>query len=176
MMDLTSNELNFVLSKNKSNRILVMLVRKLRLKKGWSQEQLAELTSLSVRTIQRIERGQKPGLESAKSLASVFEVDHSQFLIGDYIMKTEHLLEQDEKEAMEYVKGIKEFYSHAFMYCVFAIAFLIFRDPTEPMVMWGLIGWGTGLILHGLVAFEKFNFISVNWEKKLIEKKLGRKL
>lgn len=35
-----------------------MIIRKLRLQRGWSQEQLAELTGLSTRTIQRIERGQ----------------------------------------------------------------------------------------------------------------------
>jgi XRE family transcriptional regulator, regulator of sulfur utilization len=153
-----------------------MLVRKLRLQKGWSQEQLAELTDLSVRTIQRIERGQKPGLESSKSLASVFEVDHSIFFTGDDVMNTKPTLEQDEKDAMEFVKGVKEFYTHAFMYGIFAIAFLIYRDPSEPMVFWGLIGWGVGLVLHGLVAYEKLNFIGINWEKKLVEKKLGRKL
>ena len=51
-----------------------MIVRKLRLKKGWSQEQLAQMADLSVRTIQRIERGQKAGLESLKSLAAVFDL------------------------------------------------------------------------------------------------------
>jgi len=34
-----------------------MLVRKLRLQRGWSQEHLAELVGVSVRTVQRIERG-----------------------------------------------------------------------------------------------------------------------
>ena len=52
-----------------------MLVYKLRLQKGWSQEQLADLSGLSVRTIQRIENGQAASVESLKSLASVFEVD-----------------------------------------------------------------------------------------------------
>ena len=59
-----------------------MIVRKLRLQRGWSQEQLAELTDLSVRTIQRAERGQTPSLETARSLASVFGVDISTFNIG----------------------------------------------------------------------------------------------
>jgi transcriptional regulator with XRE-family HTH domain len=36
-------------------------------------EQLAAFTGLSVRTIQRIEQGQRPGLESLKALAAVFE-------------------------------------------------------------------------------------------------------
>ncbi|MEI2814828.1 MAG: helix-turn-helix transcriptional regulator [Burkholderiaceae bacterium] len=52
-----------------------MLVQKLRLQRGWSQEQLAELSGLSVRTIQRIERGLPASTETLKSLASVFEID-----------------------------------------------------------------------------------------------------
>ena len=51
-----------------------MIVRKLRLQHGWSQDQLAQLSGLSIRTIQRIERGQTPGLDSLKSLAAVFDV------------------------------------------------------------------------------------------------------
>ncbi len=35
-----------------------MLIQKLRLQRGWSQEDLAALSGLSVRTIQRLERGQ----------------------------------------------------------------------------------------------------------------------
>ena len=58
-----------------------MIVRKLRLRNGWSQDQLAELTGVTVRTIQRIERGHKPSLETAKALAAVFEVDHSTFTL-----------------------------------------------------------------------------------------------
>ncbi|MEX3009269.1 helix-turn-helix domain-containing protein [Hoeflea sp. TYP-13] len=52
-----------------------MLVRKMRIDRGWSQETLAELTGLSVRTIQRIERGGKASLESLSALAAVFEVE-----------------------------------------------------------------------------------------------------
>ena len=57
-----------------------MLTQKLRLQRGWSQEQLAILSGLSVRTIQRIERGQSASVESLKSIASVFEIDFSTFL------------------------------------------------------------------------------------------------
>ena len=38
-------------------------VKQLRLQRAWSQEQLAELAGVSVRTIQRIENGDRPGLE-----------------------------------------------------------------------------------------------------------------
>ena len=54
-----------------------MVVRKFREKRNWSQEQLATMTGLSTRTIQRIESGNKASLESLKALAAVFEVDIS---------------------------------------------------------------------------------------------------
>lgn len=52
-----------------------MNIQKLRLQRGWSQQQLAELSGLSSRTIQRIENGQLASAEALKSLASVFEID-----------------------------------------------------------------------------------------------------
>ncbi|WP_193907718.1 helix-turn-helix domain-containing protein [Cellvibrio polysaccharolyticus] len=54
-----------------------MIVRKLRDERKWSQEQLAILSGLSIRTIQRVESGQSASLETLKSLASVFDVEIS---------------------------------------------------------------------------------------------------
>ncbi|WP_286267104.1 helix-turn-helix domain-containing protein [Thalassotalea atypica] len=54
-----------------------MIVKKLRARNNWSQEQLAQITGLSLRTIQRVEAGNKASIETLKSLASVFEVDIS---------------------------------------------------------------------------------------------------
>ena len=54
-----------------------MSVQKLRLKHGWSQQQLAEASGLSVRTVQRIEAGQPASVETLKSLAAVFQVEFS---------------------------------------------------------------------------------------------------
>jgi transcriptional regulator with XRE-family HTH domain len=54
-----------------------MIIKRLRQRKNWSQEQLSVMSGLSLRTIQRIESGNKASLESLKSLAAVFEVDIS---------------------------------------------------------------------------------------------------
>ncbi|MGX5175558.1 helix-turn-helix domain-containing protein [Aliikangiella sp. IMCC44653] len=54
-----------------------MIVKKLRESRHWSQEQLAIMSGLSIRTIQRVESGQSTSLETLKSLASVFETDIS---------------------------------------------------------------------------------------------------
>lgn len=55
-----------------------MIVKKLREKNHWSQEQLATMAGLSLRTIQRVEAGNTASNETLKSLASVFEIDISQ--------------------------------------------------------------------------------------------------
>ncbi len=54
-----------------------MIVRKLREKSNWTQEQLATMSGLSIRTIQRVESGRSASLETLKCLASVFETDIS---------------------------------------------------------------------------------------------------
>lgn len=59
-----------------------LIVQKLRLQRGWSQQQLAELSGLSTRTVQRIEGGQNATAESLKSLAAVFEVDFQELRVA----------------------------------------------------------------------------------------------
>ena len=52
-----------------------MIIKNLRLENGWSQEKLAYLTTLSTRTIQRIEKDDNASLESLNLLASAFKLD-----------------------------------------------------------------------------------------------------
>jgi transcriptional regulator with XRE-family HTH domain len=54
-----------------------MTLKQLRLSRFLSQEQVAQMSGLSVRTIQRIESGHSPSVESLKCLASALEVDIS---------------------------------------------------------------------------------------------------
>ena len=49
-------------------------LRDLRTARQWSQEQLATLSGLNLRTIQRLESGAKVSTESLRALAAVFEV------------------------------------------------------------------------------------------------------
>jgi hypothetical protein len=53
----------------------VMSVKELRRERSWSQEQLAEVSGLSLRTIQRIESSGKAGCGSINALASAFDID-----------------------------------------------------------------------------------------------------
>jgi transcriptional regulator with XRE-family HTH domain len=54
-----------------------MAMKALRQERKWSQEQLADLSGLSLRTIQRIEGSNKAGYTSLRALASAFEIEIS---------------------------------------------------------------------------------------------------
>jgi len=152
-----------------------MIVRKLRLKRGWSQSQLAEMAGVTTRTIQRIEQGQRPSMETCKALASVFEVDLSLLQTEDEPMQPETELKADEQYALLYAKRMKEFYEFLITYIVLAAVFLVVFHG-EPVVYIVFAGLGVGLVLQGLIAFEVISFMSPDWEKRLVERKLGRKL
>ena len=161
-----------------------MIVRKLRLQRGWSQEQLATLTGLSVRTIQRIEQRQQPGLESLKALAAVFELDVTQLQESE--MKGNEgedrgrvQVARDEREAMKFVEGLRGFYGHLMSYVLvigglFVINYL--SNPGYIWAWWPALGWGLGLASHAIRIFEPFKLFGPEWERRQIEKRLGRKL
>lgn len=147
-----------------------MIVRKLRLQRGWSQAQLAELVGVTTRTIQRIEQGQAPSLETAKALASVFEVDLSTFqpeaptmtpstdrpaspadadtqeALRQARMAKEFLdpvpeLKRDEQEAMAYAKRVKAFYEFLATWLVITPVFLVvFHDTHRATIVYIILG------------------------------------
>jgi len=54
-----------------------MILKELRISRYLSQEQLAQMSGLNVRTIQRIESGNNASTESMKCLAAALNVDMS---------------------------------------------------------------------------------------------------
>jgi PAS domain-containing protein len=56
------------------NTVSSAKVKKMRVDNGWTQEQLAQITSLSYRTIQRIERHGRCSLDSKMALSSAFGI------------------------------------------------------------------------------------------------------
>lgn len=76
---------------------LAALVKILREIRKWSQEQLSELSGLSVRTIQRVEKGQPSDLDTRRALARAFEFEDIDALNKPYHFPTEEEI-QAEKE------------------------------------------------------------------------------
>ena len=154
-----------------------MQVKTLRIQHNWSQEQLAHISGLSVRTIQRIEKGDNIGLETLKSLAAVFEVDVSD-LKEDRSMKPEVTIQQ-QKDVLAKAKSIKNLY--LIIFCLSAI-FILFIVPnynggenSGPIVVVGI----SFIAMVGYYAYSIFEPFGEKWEqnkaKKLLEKHKNNK-
>jgi transcriptional regulator with XRE-family HTH domain len=74
-------------------------IKEMREQRGWSQNQLADMSNISLRTIQRMEKDGSSSMESVKSLAAVFEVDFKELLQEedskkfegtDFLIRLEH--------------------------------------------------------------------------------------
>ena len=156
-----------------------MLVQKLRLQRGWSQQQLAELSGLNVRTIQRIEKGQEPSVESLKSLAAVFNVEFSTLKEQGMDNVINESQSAEEILAFNQVRKLKGFYIHLAQY-VLVVALLavinVLTTPNRWWVQWVIMGWGIGVFFHWLQISERFSLFGSTWEKEQVEKRLGRKL
>lgn len=158
-----------------------MSVRKNRLEKGWSQEQLAHMSGLSVRTVQRIEQDQKAGLESLKCLAAVFETNISDLIKEEPMIenKTNNLKfsDREEEEAIEYVKNLKGFHMNWMTYLIVIPGLYILNITVTPgylWVVWPAMGWGVGIILHALTLFGQFGVFGAEWEQRQFEKRMNR--
>lgn len=156
-----------------------MLIQKLRLQRGWSQEQLAELSGLSVRTVQRLEHGQPASIESLKALGAVFEIDFSALKEPEMNTKPNPTVSPDEALALAHVRKLKEFNVHLAEF-IAIIAFLAIMNfvlsPQRVWVTWVALAWGVALLVQGLSVFGKVPFLSVHWERQQVERYLGRKL
>ena len=165
-----------------------MQVQKLRIQHGWTQQQLADLSGLNVRTIQRIENGTPASVESLKSLAAVFEVEFST-LKEQPTMNTattatfpnsQETIAHEEFLAYRQVRKLKGFYIHLAQYAVIIpILFLInYLTGVHKHIWWAVfpaLGWGIGLALHGFLISPWLARTSVGWEARQVQKYLKPK-
>ena len=150
-----------------SNTINLRDIKKMRLDRHWSQDQLAEMSGLSIRTIQRIEKGENAGLESLKSLAAVFEIN-----IADSDKKQE--IEQIRKDE-EYVQNVKGFYkllAIAMLSLVVPLILAISDSSNWNIFLWIALSW---IALLGIYSLNVFDFFGDEWKRKLIKNKFKKK-
>jgi transcriptional regulator with XRE-family HTH domain len=155
---------------------MTTMIRKLRLQRGWTQEHLAELSGLSVRSIQRIERGRACSLESQNALAAVFEVERSVLDRAEPAPAGNPPLAAEELAAVREIKGLRDFLSHVFLYSLVVTVTGIVFGVDHPFICWGAIGWGAGIIGHGLAALEVLSILNDEWDAKEFERRTGRSL
>ncbi len=154
-------------------------VKQLRLQRAWSQEQLAEMAGLSVRTIQRIENGERPGLETLSALAAVFEVTVAE--IGGEARREdapgqEALLDLRIEEAKARVHQESRFFrslSVALVVCVLLAVLNRFTNPQYSLVRLGRPDLGALLVVRGLRLFVFGEWIK-NWRQARLQRLLRK--
>lgn len=118
-------------------------IRALRLERAWSQEQLAEIAGLSVRTIQRLEQGQPASLETTKALAASFDVPASRF-------QPHHGQQGSASMSTDPWTGFKR---HMIVFGVVNAGLAALNLLTQPQHLWfvyPLAGWGLALAIKAI--------------------------
>lgn len=120
-------------------------LRLLRNERFWSQEQLAEKTGVSPRTIQRIENGGRASHDSAFALANAFDSTIKELLLDEG--------SSVEKQRPKQINGLElSFRIHAFSFLMGAGSMLMVDLITNPSDWWSLVPvgfWTIGLLCHG---------------------------
>ncbi|MEZ8826960.1 2TM domain-containing protein [Vibrio amylolyticus] len=82
-----------------------------------------------------------------------------------------------EEGVMAQVKKIKAFYAHLANYLSVICLLFVINFVTGAGEFWAIypaLGWGVFVISHAIRAFEWFNFLGDDWEKKEVEKRLAK--
>lgn len=150
-------------------------VKQLRLKRAWSQEQLAELSSLSTRTIQRIENNEVPGLETLSALAAVFNVSVSE-LTAEPLPESvalDNRIAEAEKRVKKEANLLKNIIV-AIIVCATMYFINYIYAPHRDWPVWVMVIWGSILIVKALRLFllDKLFF---KWQKNRLMSLTGKK-
>ena len=166
-----------------------MSIRDRRLEKGWSQEYLAQVSGLSLRTVQRIEAGNKAGLDSLNALAAAFEMNVKHLIQEQKMNSKTHATQApdgtqtlslddqspERQEAIAYVKNVKAFRLNVLAFIIVMPILYLLNMKVSPDVSWYLtvaLGWSVSFILHALVMVVQFGMYNAKWEKIQVEKRL----
>ena len=74
-------------------------------------------------------------------------------------------LSEDDREAVEYVRDIKGFYTHLAVYLLTVAAMIAINlsmGTDRLWFIWPTLGWGLGVASHGMAVFEIFSLFGVS--------------
>lgn len=149
------------------------MLREMRLERGWTQEQLAELAGLSVRSIQRIERGMAASIETRNALAAVFGIESS-LLRACELHAPGGSKDAETLPPCTRTGGRRDFATHALIFACAVALVLAATGFGDAGVAGFLFGWGLGLIVHGLIAWGRIDLFDAGFARQAIEARLGR--
>jgi hypothetical protein len=87
-------------------------------------------------------------------------------------------LRPDEALALAHVRKVKGFYVHAIQYglVIAVLAAVSIATGGYWWFVWPALGWGFGIVAHAASVFDMIPFLNGDWERRQVEKHLGRKL
>ncbi len=159
-----------------------MTIQKRRTDKGWTQEQLAQHSGVSVRTIQRVETGAKATLETLKCLAATFDVSIVDLVQEQKMPDQAQMSSVDvdqrliERQALEYVESLKVFHVNWISALVVIPCLLALNIYISPQTYWILAvigGWSIAIALHAVFVFGAFNVLGAEWEQREFQKRMN---
>ncbi|CAK9885908.1 MAG: hypothetical protein XXXJIFNMEKO3_02325 [Candidatus Erwinia impunctatus] len=140
-----------------------------RLSRAWSQEQLAEISALSVRTIQRIENGEKASLETLGALAASFDVNVSELIDTEQGTTQAEAADQRYAQIKRRVAQEAKFFRSLFSAVLICVGLVLINILIAPEPFWS--GWVTAIWMGILVirALKLFLFSSKfdEWKKNV---------
>lgn len=130
-------------------------VKAIRESKVWTQQHLAEAAGLSIRTIQRIERGESFSNESILSIAAALDIDIQE------IIEVREIMDDLQKVKRMINKGVIIHASLWVLFSAYLLAtypFFIERNGNLIIneVFYNSFGWGSGIIIHIALAWGRF--------------------
>ena len=84
-------------------------------------------------------------------------------------MQRNYTEEERFQQAKKRVEEIKGFYGNLTAYIVVNLALLFINLKTSPdhlWFYWPMLGWGIGVLFHGLRVFNYMPFLGKDWEER----------
>ncbi|TDP02336.1 2TM domain-containing protein [Flavobacterium sp. 245] len=92
-------------------------------------------------------------------------------------MEPDHTQAKRYQKAQKKVKEIKGFYEHLTVFILVTVILIVINLLTSPEYLWFvwcIMGWGIGVVIHGLKAFEISPAFSKEWEERKIKEILEK--
>lgn len=80
-------------------------------------------------------------------------------------------------KAKKRVEEIKGFYGNLISYVVVNIGLMVVNLLTSPQYLWffwPMLGWGIGVLFHGLKVFNYMPFFGKDWEDQKIKELMNK--
>ena len=97
----------------------------------------------------------------------------------EIIMENQNYNQNDERyfKAKERVEEIKGFYGNLTAYIIVNLMLFVLNLLTTPghlWFYWPLLGWGIGVLFHGIKVFNYMPFFGKDWEENKIQELIDK--